>query len=92
MNYPGYVLRQTLIEQCQAKGEEAKKQAQKLFDAMDLADEKSAQMMYETAVMWNGKITAYREICEWAKDHLVPPPDVLANGAPIDDPKDISNV
>lgn len=75
MKYPGYIMRQSLVDESQKRVEVLKREAEKTYDMMETKglDEKSKSALSDQHSMLLGQIKAMRDINEWAKDHAVPP-------------------
>ena len=75
MRYPGYIMRQSLVDESQKRVEVLKKEADKIFDMYEIKglDEKSKAALSDQHSMLLGQIKAMRDINEWAKEHSVPP-------------------
>lgn len=75
MRYPGYIMRQSLVDESQRRVEVLKKEADKTFETMELngLDSESKSALSDQHSMLLGQIKAMRDINEWAKEHLVPP-------------------
>lgn len=75
MNYPGYIMRQSLVNESQKRVDLLKDQSDKIFDTMETKglDQESKHALAEQYSMLLGKIMAMREINEWAKEHTIPP-------------------
>jgi hypothetical protein len=96
-SYPGYVLRQHLIDYCQdqvARNAKDLDLLRKDMAALETSDEPSedALMVYAEITKIMGVQLGLRGVCEWAKDHLAPPVEVNVSTGPGADPRDIGNI
>lgn len=75
MKYPGYIMRQSLVDESQKRVEVLKREAEKTYDMMETKglDEKSKSALSDQHSMLLGQIKAMRDINEWAKEHSIPP-------------------
>lgn len=75
IRYPGYIMRQSLVDESQKRVEELKKESNKVFDLLETKglDDVSKQALSDQYSMLLGQIKAMRDINEWAKEHSVPP-------------------
>jgi hypothetical protein len=75
MRYPGYIMRQSLVDESQKRVEELKKESDKVYQMSEMQglDEKSKQALIEQYYLLFGQIKAMRDINEWAKEHSIPP-------------------
>lgn len=75
MRYPGYIMRQSLVDESQKRVEVLKKEADQIFDMYETKglDEKSKAALSDQHSMLLGQIKAMRDINEWAREHSVPP-------------------
>lgn len=73
--YPGYIMRQSLVDELQKQFEQLKEQEHKTYELIETKglDDKSKQALAEQHSMLLGQMRAMRDISEWAKNHLVPP-------------------
>ena len=73
--YPGYIMRQSLVDFCQDKQDEItskRKEYQAFADDQELPEDVVAT--FDNAdYLEMGRQQAFREVCEWARGHLVPP-------------------
>lgn len=74
MKYPGYIIRQSLVDESQSRVADLKKEADETFNLMNTKglDEDSVHTLYEKYASLLGQITAMRAINEWAKEHSEP--------------------
>lgn len=74
MRYPGYIMRQSLVDESQRRVEYLKKEAEKTFDMMNITglDETSKTALSDQYSMLLGQIRAMRDINEWAREHTAP--------------------
>lgn len=72
--YPGYVMRQSLIDELQKKEREYKLKANDIYRQYEIKglDEKSKAAFLEKYYLILGKIHNLREISEWAREHSAP--------------------
>lgn len=75
MRYPGYIMRQSLVDESQKRVEVLKREAEKTYDMMNTKglDDKSIAALSDQHSMLLGQIKAMRDINEWAKEHSIPP-------------------
>lgn len=75
MRYPGYIMRQSLVDESQKRVEVLKTEAEKTYDMMNTKglDDKSVAALSDQHSMLLGQIKAMRDINEWAKEHSIPP-------------------
>jgi hypothetical protein len=75
MRYPGYIMRQSLVDESQKRVEELKEQEHKTYTLMETngLDQKSKQALAEQHSMILGQIKAMRDINEWVKEQSIPP-------------------
>lgn len=75
MKYPGYIMRQSLVDESQKRVDLLKKESDKIYDSMEMKglDQESKNVLSEEYARLIGKIQAMREINEWAKEHTIPP-------------------
>lgn len=73
--YPGYIMRQSLVDELQKRVDELKEQEHKTWTLIETKglDDKSKQALTEQHSMLLGQMRAMRDISEWAKEHSIPP-------------------
>lgn len=74
MKYPGYIMRQSLVDESQKRVAVLKKEADETFELMNTKglDQESVHTLYEKYASLLGQIQAMRDINEWAKEHTAP--------------------
>lgn len=74
MRYPGYIMRQSLVDEMQKRVAVLKQEADKTFDLMNVKglDQDSVNTLYEKYASLLGEIKAMRDLNEWAKEHTAP--------------------
>lgn len=74
MKYPGYIMRQSLVDESQKRVEGLKKEANQIFDMMSQPglDNTSVNTLSDQHSMLLGQIKAMRDINEWAREHTAP--------------------
>ncbi len=74
MKYPGYIIRQSLVDESQRRVDVLKKEADETFNLMNTKglDQESVHTLYEKYASLLGQITGMRAINEWAKEHSEP--------------------
>lgn len=77
IRYPGYIMRQSLVDELQRRVKELKEAEDKTWTLIETKglDTESKQALIEQQSILLGQITAMRDISEWAKEHSVPPTD-----------------
>ena len=75
IRYPGYIMRQSLVDELQKRVEKLKEEEHKVWLLIETKglDEKSKQALSEQHSMILGQMKAMRDISEWAREHSVPP-------------------
>lgn len=75
MRYPGYIMRQSLVDELKKRVEDLKEEEHHVYTLLETKglDEKSKQALAEQHSMVLGQMKAMRDVSEWAKEHLVPP-------------------
>lgn len=73
--YPGYIMRQSLVDESQKRAERTKEEAEKVYEMMNTKglDSESKSALSDQHSMLLGQIRAMRDINEWAKEHTIPP-------------------
>ena len=72
--YPGYVMRQLLVEESQKRADELRAESDKVYALMETKglDDKSKVDLSEQYYFLLGQIKGLRAINEWAKKHTLP--------------------
>lgn len=81
VRYPGYVMRQLLVNELQSRVADITKKADSTFDMMNQPglDEESINTLYQEYCSLLGQVTAMRDISEWAKEHSAPTIPVVSS-------------
>jgi tRNA U34 5-carboxymethylaminomethyl modifying enzyme MnmG/GidA len=74
VRYPGYIMRQSLVDESQKRYEQIKKQAESLYNDLIVngLEETHKQALSEMHSKLIGEMKALRDINEWAKEHTAP--------------------
>lgn len=74
MKYPGYIMRQSLVDECQKRYAELRKESDNIFDSMEVKglDQESKQALAEKYSSLIGEMRGMRAINEWATQHTAP--------------------
>lgn len=72
--YPGYIMRQSLVDESQKRYEAINKEATSLYNDLSTAglEEHHKQALSEQYSKLLGEMKALRDINEWAKEHTAP--------------------
>lgn len=74
VRYPGYIMRQSLVDESQKRYEQIKKEAESLYNDLTTngLEEIHKQALSEMHSKLIGEMKALRDINEWAKEHTAP--------------------
>lgn len=73
VEYKGFIVRQELVDFCQAQLPRIQHHVETLEKARDLVSDPDKIQQFDEAISrLFGEQTALRNICEWAKDHVKP--------------------
>lgn len=74
MRYPGYIMRQSLVDESQKRYESIKKEAEHLYNDLTTKglEDKHKNALAEAHSKLVGEMKALRDINEWAKEHTAP--------------------
>lgn len=74
MKYPGYIMRQSLVDECQKRYAELRKESNEIYDSMEVKglDQESKQALAEKYCSLIGEMRGLRAVNDWAVQHTAP--------------------
>lgn len=74
MKYPGYIMRQSLVDECQKRYADLRKESSDIYGSMEVKglDQESKQALAEKYCSLLGEMRGLRAISEWAAQHSAP--------------------